>query len=385
MKGFHTALLLAWTSLGLADTPHELTPLAAEVLAAPQAVLGSDGARHLVYELRVDNLTDQRFTVNRIDVLDARGAALLQLNAQTIATRLSLGGHRGSESNVLEGYQFGVAFLHVTIPDGSPLPESLLHVVAGHSVRIGSDVSMRVARTRVDGSPPTVLSPPLRGAGYAAADGCCDSIRHVRALLSLDGRFYLAQRFAIDWERIDDTGRIFTGDPKLVKSYRIYGQPVLAVADGEVVGSRNDLKDQLPGALPQHLPLEQADGNFAIIKLRDGVYALYAHMVKGSVRVSAGQRVHRGQQIGEVGNTGNTSAPHLHFQLMDRPDALAANGLPYVFERYEVTAVDLAGTADFDHAELTGTPLTLTPKTPTLQGRQSLPLDLTIVTLGPTS
>jgi len=65
---------------------------------------------------------------------------------------------------------------------------------------------------------------------------------------------------------------------------------------------------------------------------------------------------------------------------MDRPDALAANGVPHTFERYEVTAVDLAGTEDFDRAELTGTPLTLTPQDPPIQGRQSLPLDLTIVT-----
>ena len=382
MKGLHTALFLAWISAGFADAPPELTPLTAEVLAAPQAVLGSDGARHLVYEVRVDNLTDQRFTVNEVDVLSERGAALLQLDARTIASRLSLGGHRGSESNVLEGYQFGVMFLHVTIPDGTPLPESLVHVVAGHSVRIGTDVSMRIARTRVISSEPTVLSAPLQGAGYAAADGCCDSIRHVRALLPVDGRLWLAQRFAVDWERIDGSGRIFTGDPKLVKNYRIYGQPVFAVADGEVVASRNDLHDQVPGALPQQLPLDEADGNFAIIKLRDDVYAMYAHMVQGSVMVSAGQRVQRGQQIGKVGNTGNTQAPHLHFQLMDGPDALAANGLPYVFEHYEVTAVDLAGTKDFDRAELTGTPLTLTPAKPPIQGRQSLPLDLTIVTWG---
>jgi len=58
---------------------------------------------------------------------------------------------------------------------------------------------MRIARTRVDSFEPAVLAAPLQGVGYVAGDGCCDSIRHVRALLSLDGRFYLAQRVAIDW------------------------------------------------------------------------------------------------------------------------------------------------------------------------------------------
>jgi len=380
MKRLHCVLLLVWVSPIFAQPSSQLTPLAADVLAPPQAVRGSDGAKHLVYEVRIANLTDKRFTLKQIEVLDARGATLRQLNAQTIGTRLSLGGRRGSESDALEGYQFGVAFLHVIIPDGTPVPASLTHAVAGYSERIGSDISMRIAETRVNAAEPTALAAPLQGAGYAAADGCCDTIRHVRALLTLDGRFCLAQRFAIDWEQVDDAGRIFIGDPKSVQSYRIYGQPVFAVAAGDVVAARNDLEDQLPGALPKGLPLDQADGNFAIIKLREGVYALYAHMRRGTVRVSAGARVHQGEQIGNVGNSGNTQAPHLHFQLMDRPDALAANGLPYVFASYRITAVDQAGTEDFDRAEQTGTPLALTHKNPPIEAKHSLPLDLSIVT-----
>ena len=211
-------------------------------------------------------------------------------------------------------------------------------------------------------------------------DGCCDSIRHVRALLPLDGHLYLAQRFAIDWERVDRTGRVFTGDPKSVRSYRIYDEPVFAVADGTVIAARNDLGDQSPGRLPEGLPLDEADGNFAIIDLGNDVYALYAHMRRGSVMVSAGQGVHRGQQIGNVGNSGNTQAPHLHFQLMDAPSALSANGVPYVFDHYAVTAVDAAGTADFDRAEATGTPMTLSRKKPPIPEQGSLPLDLSILT-----
>jgi len=382
MKRLHALLLLAWVSLSFAEPAPQLTPLTAAVLAAPQAVLGSDGAKHLVYEVRIENATDQRFTFNTIEVLDDRGVVLLHLDSQAIATRLSLGGQRGRESNVLEGFQFGVAFLHVTIPGETPVPSSLAHVIAGYSALISSDVSMRIAKTHVNSSEPTLLAAPLQGGGYLAGDACCDNVRHARALLPLDGRFFLGQRFAVDWEQIDDTGHVFRGDPKDVHSYKIYGKPVFAVADGEVVATENELYDQTPGALPQNLPLKDVDGNFAIIKLRDGVYAVYAHMVRHSVTVNAGDRVHRGQQIGKVGNTGNTQAPHLHFQLMDRPSTLAANGLPYVFERYEVTAVDLAGTEDFDRAESTGTPLTLTPENPPIQGRQSLPLDLTIVTWG---
>src|SRR5262245_35004263 len=110
------------------ESAPRLTPLVADVLAAPQAVRGSDGAEHLVYELRLENITDGRFMLKRLIVNDAAGTAVSQLDAQALATRLSLGGRRGSETNVLESSQFGVVFLHVTIA-GRPLPTSIVHVI----------------------------------------------------------------------------------------------------------------------------------------------------------------------------------------------------------------------------------------------------------------
>src|SRR5262249_46217815 len=118
-----------------------LTPLVADVLSAPQAVLGSDGAQHLVYELRIENITDGRFTLKRLVVMDANGAALGQLDTQGLGTRFSLGGRRGSETNVLEASQFGVVFLHVTIPKTAPLPGSLTHLIEGYSEKAHRDFS----------------------------------------------------------------------------------------------------------------------------------------------------------------------------------------------------------------------------------------------------
>ena len=137
--------------------------------------------------------------------------------------------------------------------------------------------------------------------------------------------------------------------------------------------------DRVPGRLPDGLPIDEADGNFVILDIGGGAYALYAHMQPGSVRVSAGDRVRRGDQIGKVGNSGNSQAPHLHFQVMDAPAGLASNGIPYVFDAFLVTAVVEAGTADFDRAEATGSPLTLTPRVPPAHLEKALPLDLSIV------
>ena len=374
------AAALAGSSFAAEPGGVHLTPLVADVLNPPHAVPGSDRRTHLVYEIRVANATSKRISLKRITAVDGRaGTTLATLNAAEIGGRFSLGGRRGSESTRLEPFQFGVVFMHVALERNAPVPATLAHIVEASFETPATDLSMRLAETPVIATAAPALAAPLRGRGYVAADGCCDSIRHVRALLALNGSFYLAQRFAIDWERIDDEGRVLRGDPKDTRSYHIFGDPVLAVADATVIGSRNDLPEQVPGKLPDGLAIDEADGNFVILEVGRGAYALYAHMQPGSVRVRAGDRVARGDQIGSVGNTGNSQAPHLHFQMMDAPSGLASNGIPYVFDAFVVTAVDEAGTADFDRAEATGSPLTLTPRIPPTSSEKVLPLDLSIV------
>ena len=233
----------------------QLTPLVADVLAPPHAVAGSDRHVHLVYEIRIANVTGGRISLKRIAVIDARvGRTLATLGTETIGGRFSLGGRRGSESTELGPFQFGVIFMHVILEGNAAVPAALAHIVEASSEQRNTDLSLRLAETSVIATGVPSLGAPLRGHGYVAGDGCCDSVRHVRALLPLDGIFHLSQRFAIDWERIDDEGRIFRGDPKDPRSYHIYGEPVLAVADGIVVASRNDLPDQPPGKLPEGLP-----------------------------------------------------------------------------------------------------------------------------------
>lgn len=77
-------------------------------------------------------------------------------------------------------------------------------------------------------------------------------------------------------------------------------------------------------------------GNHVVLKMPEReVYALFAHARWDSVRVGKGQRVATGQQVAEVGHFGNSTAPHLHFQLMDAADIALARGLPCRFRAYE--------------------------------------------------
>lgn len=355
------------------------TPFVADVLWAPNPAFGSDGRRHLVYELRIGNVTASGLRLNKVEVLDEpSGKLLLSLDGDGISNRFSIGGRRGSESQDLGVGQFGVMFLHVALEPGD-LPRAIAHRLSLRLVQPGVDFSATVARAPVMDRPLVVLGPPLLGAGYIAGDGCCDSIRHVRALLALNGHFTLSQRFAIDWEQADSENRLVKGDTKTLSNYTIFGREVLAVADGTVVFSRNDLPEQVPGALPQGMTVDEADGNSVVLDIGGGNYVLYAHMQPGSVTVRSGANVKRGDVLGKVGNTGNSQAPHLHLHVMDGPSPLASNGVPYVFDSFKLTAIDKAGTADFDKAEATGAPLTLTPISPPQVLSRVLPLDLTVV------
>lgn len=388
-RGFAEVALAGFCLLAFGDgrapgAEPELTPLAVEALAPFTPVMGSDGQRHLVYELRIENTSGGGFNLKTIDVVDPkRDMVLLELDRAEIAKRFALGGSRGAESADLGPAQFGVLFVHVALPRGEPAPVMLVHRITGFFEKIHADFTMTGGQTPAfPGRRPAVLGPPLSGSGFVAADGCCDSVRHVRALLPIDGRLVLAQRFAIDWEEIDSKGRVVSGDPKALESYVIFGKAVLAVDDGTVVASRNDLPEQVPGALPAGIRLGEADGNYIVLDI-GGAYVLYAHMQPGSVTVKAGDTVRRGEILGRVGNTGNSQAPHLHLHVTDGPSPIGSNGLPYVFDAFTLTAIDKAGTADFDKAEATGSSLTLTKVDPPQRLSNMLPLDLSVVDFGP--
>ncbi len=177
---------------------------------------------------------------------------------------------------------------------------------------------------------------------------------------------------------MDAQGRIYAGDREKLESYTIFGKPVVAVADGVVASVTDGLPEQTPGKYPVNISLDQADGNSVILDLGEQGYAMYAHMQPGTIQVRVGQRVAAGQVIGLVGNSGNSVAPHLHFQVMDRPSSLAANGLPYEMRDFQITGRS-AGTKAFDEAEEKGTPLAVTPMSSAQQVKAALPLDQLII------
>jgi hypothetical protein len=367
-------------SSGGAQVHEAMTPVLLEVKDAPVPFTGSDGRVHLVYEVWTTNFSSADVTVEKVEVL-GDGTVLQSFDAAAIAGRLQAAGQRES-SQKLAGSARALLFLHVTLAAGAAVPMKLSHRVTIHADAAPpgmQEMTESGGEVVVDRRPVVVIGPPLQGEGYISADSCCDSSRHMRAALPVNGRVWLAQRFAVDWEQLDAAGHIYQGAREKLESYAIFGKPVLAVGDGVVMSVTEGLPEQTPGKFPTNISLDKADGNSVILDLGGEHYAMYAHMQPGSIKVHKGEKVKLGQVIGLVGNTGNSVAPHLHFQVNDRPSSLASNGLPYEIRDFSVTG-KTPGTAAFDEAEEKGTRLEVAPLTSVQKINGALPLDQLIIT-----
>ena len=369
------AVLAALVPAAAARAPEVLTPLLFAIENPPVPFLGSDGQTHLVYELFVTNFSSGEALLERVEVL-GDGKAIATLDAAALARRLQPAGERESSGTLAPSTQ-ALLFVHVALPAGTPVPNKLSHRVIARITAAPpgkQDMTETGGETALGRRDVVVISAPLAGARFISADSCCDATRHTRAALPVNGRVYIAQRFAVDWEQLDGEGRIYAGAPTRPESYTIYNRDVLAVADAPVVSVIDGLPDQPPGKMPSGMPIDEADGNSVVLDFGRGRYALYAHLRSGSITVKPGDRVRRGQVIAHVGNSGNTLAPHLHFHVMDGPSPLASNGLPYAIDAFTVTG-STGGTAAFDKAEAEGAPLAITPVTPPRAVRNALPLD----------
>jgi murein DD-endopeptidase MepM/ murein hydrolase activator NlpD len=159
------------------------------------------------------------------------------------------------------------------------------------------------------------------------------------------GRSAIAQRFAIDWVKVNAQGRTFDGNAKENAAYLAYGQEMIAVADGTIATTKDGIPENVPGITSRAVPitLDTLAGNFVVLDLGGGRYAFYAHLQPGSLRVKPGDKVNRGRVLGLVGNSGNSTEPHLHFQVSDGTE-VASEGLPYIIDSFEI----LAGAAGFE-------------------------------------
>jgi len=191
---------------------------------------------------------------------------------------------------------------------------------------------------------------PLRGVWYVGYG----------ASLHTGHRWAIPEEFALDIAKIGESGLSHKGDGTRFDDYYAYGADVLAAADGRVTKVANDQQED-PSAMQRpnetqeayfaRLQKEQGErlakgltaitGNYVMIDHGKNEYSLYAHLQSGSVRVHVGDQVKSGDVIGKLGSSGNSTEPHLHFHVCDKPDPLMCAGIPVDFRNITIQWADL--------------------------------------------
>jgi hypothetical protein len=171
----------------------------------------------------------------------------------------------------------------------------------------------------------TALSLPFKGSWLVFWGGDTKAVNHHHDVP--------AQRFAFDLLGADAAGETHRGDGSKNEDYFCFGREVIAPADGVVIEAIDGVRDNKPGSMNPYCLV----GNCVTIQHRSNEVSVLAHFQQASVAVKAGDRVKRGQLLGRCGNSGNSSEPHLHYQLQDSPIFQDALGIKCVFQRVVLT------------------------------------------------
>lgn len=351
-------------SLG-AQAPQRQAPVEVSIPKAPTPVM-ADGKRILGYELHVTNFGSRPLQLRSVEIFPSLAAtrpiaslrdSSLRASMQ-VGPAMQMGAATGSrEPPSISPGERAIVFLWLALSATEDPPSLLRHRLAfaepdsaGRAPTTPSLIDSLV--TPVGHENVLILGTPMRGGDWLAGSGPSNSSDHRRTLVPLNGKIWISQRFAIDWVKVGPNGNTWHGDRGRNENFWGFGEPVLAVADGEVVTVSDSIPDNTPGKLPVAPTVTNIAGNHVILRVGPSRYVMYGHLERGSVRVRAGQHVKRGDAIALLGNSGQATAPHLHFQVMDAPSDLAAEGIPFVFERFTFIGFGRDYEPDKPHASI---------------------------------
>lgn len=305
------------------------SPMVAEVFVAPQAVKVTTGEYYYTYELQLTNTYKSDIALKNLSVVNTDDTKVVFNRYPNIKAQNLLVGTHAAVDTLAPG-QSSIFWVSFFLAESAKKPRSISHLIQ-YEVDTKTE-QVIIGQTPINPAKPVVISAPLQGKNWLAVNGW-----HRRAMMPINGRLFLAQRYALDYMQLDDKHKLFQSMPLENTKYFSYNQPILAVADATVVEAVDKFSDQVPGKFPTDTTLQNVNGNYILLDIGGGNYAYYAHIKPGTVQVKKGQALKKGQVIAQVGNTGNSSAPHLHFHVIDSTSPLGSNGVPFVFENLTVS------------------------------------------------
>lgn len=155
------------------------------------------------------------------------------------------------------------------------------------------------------------------------------------------------QRYAYDFLILDHEGKSGSGNKEAASDYYCYGKEITAPADGQIAEIGNSCPDsRILGGGKADCSARDIRGNYILIRHTEKEYSLLAHLQPGSIAVKEGQHVNRKEFLARCGNSGNSSEPHLHFQLQEGRSFFNSAGLPITFEN--ITVCPASHYSDYD-------------------------------------
>lgn len=305
-----------------------------------------DGRGYLTYEVFISNVGATPFKITRVDVLDGNNLdrTIASYDGQQILDMIKsfqLTNSDARQSLILKPGAREVLFFMTKLAGKRDVPRKLSHRFVLRSPEASdldeetsSDFLMHAAPVDVNLRTPVVIGAPLQGSHWLAANGPSNTSINRRTHITNHGVMFFPARFGIDFMQFGPSGKLYKSNTAKNENYYGYGANVYAVADGKVVAVYDGVPDNAPGAHNDKVTLDKLGGNYVLLDIGNKQYVYYAHLIPKSIKVKRGDMVQKGQVLGQVGNSGNSDAPHLHFQVTDKPSSLSAQGIPYGFDMF---------------------------------------------------
>jgi Peptidase family M23 len=332
------ALMLA--TAGIADAQMNL-PLKLVMLHRPAGAIQlftGDGKAHAAYELYLANFSPATIRLGSLTITGkaTAGAADYSRTISGDALRKMFSGigqntHEPHDPELKSG-EAGIIFVFLDFPSVEKSPAALNNrVEVTEPKKPAFHQQLTTDPIELSHAAPIEIAAPLRGDNWWTPNGPSNECAHRRAVIALNNLVVVPERFAVDWIKLGPDGNSYHGNESKNASYYAYGANIHAVADGRVVSTKDGMPENVPHSsrMATTIDIDNIAGNNVIEDLGGGRYAMYAHLIPGSILVKPGDHIIQGQVIGKLGNSGNSSEPHLHFQISTGTLPLNGEGVPF--------------------------------------------------------
>jgi hypothetical protein len=275
----------------------------------------------LAYELHVTNFDVLPLTLKQVEVFGDNKTSLLSLVDSKlvgamvrVGAPMNMGGGSGNngqadaanaanDSRTIDPGTRAVIYMWIEIPAATAPPATLTHRMVFSALGAEgktTDATLENFPVPVSHEPVLTISPPFHEGTWLAGDGPSNTANHRRAITAIDGHIYSAERFAIDWLKVGPNGDSRHDGSARNDNWWGWGEPVLAVADGEITEVADEFPDNTPRVLPP-VTLDNIGGNHVILKIAPNRYVCYAHLQHGSIKVRLHEHVHTGEPARAAG------------------------------------------------------------------------------------